>query len=969
VASDAHPYSELLGRVERPARYAGGEVGTRRKQWSSVEATVCLAFPDLYEIGMSHLGYKILYDILNNDSRTLAERCYAPWIDMEAELRARGLPLVSLESKQALRLFDVVGFSLQFELCYTNVLNMLDLGQIPLRSADRGDACPLVLAGGPTATHPEPLAPFIDAFVIGDGEAKATEVALTWARLTKARASRRDRLVAIARLGAVYVPSLYETRIDSRSSLCVVAPPLDGSVPFPVQRAVVDLSGYPFPSSTPTGGPEAIFDRLSIEVARGCTEGCRFCQAGMIYRPVRERDPEEILRTVAQSLESSGYDEVSLTALSTADVSCISPLISTLGQRLAKERISLAVSSLRAYGLAPGLLDELKRVRITGLTFAPEAGTQRMRDVVNKNVTEAQLHETAERVFSRGFGKAKLYFMIGLPTETDEDVVGIVESAARTVAAGHAAARGSSSRGIEVTVSVSTHVPKPHTPFQWAAMDTLNEIERKHELLRNHARRHRALKLRAHAGPASVLEGMFARGDRRLADVLERAFRNGARFDSWDEQLRVDVWEDAFNGCGLDGAVFLATLPVDSTLPWSHIDVGLEDGFLAREYRKAIANRLSPPCGKPLGAVVHASTLAEATADQRRLVCYDCGIACDLSRMRQERITFLKALPVASCESAGPIDGDPVQQPRSAPLPVFPAASHGPTTGTRYRFRYEKTHSVALLGHLDLVREIGRVLRRVGIRAAYTTGFHPKPDMTFGPALSLGVLSLDEYVDVALHVHLSPPELSSLCRQMTTASPLGLAFRGAVRLNPGDPPISKVIRGARYVIAFSADSLRGLLRPEDSPGPAAVDAALADRVTAIMSQASLPYWRKARGTEKLLELRGFLLRAEIAGASARRALAEIGVNPAQAIDVDCAISLHGGAKVAEIADLMAGSHADSVSYKAVRLELFGGDPGAKYSPLDVDRTRLSPAQDAARVEDIASRASRAGCGPASRSLV
>ena len=1014
-----HPYAAFIDRVEKPARYSGGEVGAIVKDWASVDARVCLAFPDIYDIGMSHLGFKILYKILNDDPRTLAERCYAPWGDMEAQLRQRGLPLVALESARPLRDFDVVGFSLQFELTYSNILTMLDLGGVPLRSADRGEDDPLVIAGGPTATHPEPIAAFIDAFVIGDGEAKATEVALTWTTLKKAGVSRAERLVALARLGAVYVPSLYAVSVNPDTGLEVVTGPTIPGLPFPIARSIVDLDKYPFPDDGPTGGPEAIFDRMSIEIARGCTEGCRFCQAGMIYRPVRERDPEQIVKTVLSAIKKSGQDEVSLTALSTADVSCISPLIKKVAGQLAKERVSLGVSSLRAYGLEPELLDEIKQVRATGLTFAPEAGSQRMRDVVNKNVTEEQLHETAERVFSRGWAKMKLYFMIGLPTETDEDVRGIVETGIRTAQVGRKASRG---RPAEVNISVSTHVPKPHTPFQWCAMDLLGDVARKQMILRDAVRGHKGVKLKVHEANASVLEGIYARGDRPLADVLERAYRNGARFDSWDEKLRLDIWEEAFVHFGIDRARYLGTLPVTARLPWSHIDVGLEDGFLAREYRKALQNRLSPPCGKVAGAFVHHTNLEDANADERRLVCYDCGVACDMGQMRDERITFLtrlgaekRALPVYTtkaprvvpaaaeainaldaskasdilAQDSGPGFSDPPEVPEPPPEePIKPdspdsppplEASDGVTApgilardgrlgatveagrgpiksrmhkpvgkaGTRYRFRYEKAGATALLGHLDLVREIPRIFRRVDISMVYTGGFHPKPDMVFGPALSLGVLSLDEFADIRLDRDMTQPELDELVVEMSKLSPSGLTFRGAVRLSAEDPTVSKLIAGARYLLAFARSSV------ETAHG-VSVEEHLAQRAAAAMATTTLPFRREIEGIGKVLDIRTYLLRADVAGPEAFAYLAQAGLRgDLVALDVDCRILGSGAVKAAEVAAVIGGDGLNVPAHRSVRVELFGEDAAGRFSLLTLGRGR--------KVAVVAEPAERAAC--------
>ncbi|MFO0759040.1 MAG: TIGR03960 family B12-binding radical SAM protein [Byssovorax sp.] len=976
-----HPYAAFLDKIEKPARYAGGEVGTVVKDWSTVEATVCLAFPDVYDIGMSHLGYKILYKILNDDPRTLAERCYAPWVDLEAELRGRALPLVSLESARPLRDFDVVGFSLQFELTYTNILTMLDLGGIPLRAADRGERDPLVIGGGPTATHPEPLAPFFDAFVIGDGEEKATEVALTWTRLRARGVPRRERLIALAKLGAVYVPSLYATAIDADTGLGVVTGPTVAGIPFPVERSLVDLNAYPFPSVSPTGGPEAIFDRMSIEIARGCTEGCRFCQAGMIYRPVRERDPEQIVETVLAAVKSSGQDEVSLTALSTADVSCISPLLKKVAGRLAQEKISLGVSSLRAYGLEPELLDEIKRVRATGLTFAPEAGSQRMRDVVNKNVTEEQLHETAERVFSRGWGKMKLYFMIGLPTEDDADVRGIVETGARTAAVGKRAAKG---RPADVTVSVSTHVPKPHTPFQWAAMDPLSEVSRKQQILKETVRPHRAVTLRTHEAHASVLEGIFARGDRALADVLETAYKKGARFDSWDERLRLDLWEEAFVEHGVERAKYLGTLPITARLPWSHIDVGLEDGFLAREYRKALQSRLSPPCGKAAGMFVHHTNVDDALADPRRLVCYDCGVACDMTQMREERVTFLHKLgaehrvlpvikepkpapqveaapaaPIAAVEPVAAIEPvestvdtsvaevDPALPIVSGAEPALPQPKPAQRPRIRYRFRYEKTGPTALLGHLDVVRELPRIFRRIGVPLIYTQGFHPKPDMSFGPALSLGVLSLDEHADIRVDADLEQPALDALVADMSRSAPSGLRFRAAIRLSGDDPGITKVIAGARYLLAFARSSL---------PAGRSAESVLAERCAAGMSAATLPFRREIEGVGKMLDVRSYLLRAEVAGPEALALLGKAGLaGDLVAIDVDAKITGSGAVKASEIAAVLVGDSVTAPPHRAVRVELFGEDPLGRFSPMELGRGRKprSTAVTAAATEDCA----------------
>jgi radical SAM family uncharacterized protein/radical SAM-linked protein len=914
-----HPYASFVHLVQKPARYLGGEHGARVKDWASVEARVCLAFPDVYDIGMSHLGFKILYGLLNDDARTLAERAYAPWVDMEAELRERGLPLVTCESARPLSDFDVVGFSLQFELTYTNVLLMLDLGGIPLRAEARGEDDPLVIAGGPTATHPEPLAPFLDAIVVGDGEERTGEVALIWTSLRRQGVPRTERLRALAKLAGVYVPSLYATRVDPDTGFHVVDRTLAPEARLPVVRTLVpDLNRYPFPDDSPIGGPEAIFDRMSIEIARGCTEGCRFCQAGMIYRPVRERDPEQIVQTVVNAVKKSGYDEASLTSLSTADYSCIAPLVKKVADELAPKGVSLGVSSLRAYGLGENVLDDMARVRATGVTFAPEAGTQRMRDVINKNVTEEQLLQTAERVFSRGWSAMKLYFMIGLPTEDEEDVRAIPQVGGRARAIGKQAKRALGAPGSpKVTVSVSTHVPKPHTPFQWCAMDAPALVREKQGWLQEEARRAN-VELRTHDCETSWLEAVFARGDRSLAPVLERAYRDGARFDSWEDQKKMAVWEAAFEAEGIAPARYLGTIPVSARLPWDHLDVGLEEGFLLREYRKALRNRLSPPCGKVAGAFVHATNLEDAREETRKLVCYDCGVACDLGAMREQRLVYLRKLGA---------DAPRPPAPRASPRAKGPPPRRQQGDARRYRFAYEKLGAAAFLSHLDVIRALPRAFRRLGLPLWYSQGFHPKPDMTFGPALSLGVASLAEVVDVKIAADLEP---ASLLAELSQDGHSGLRFVAGARLGPGDAAASRVIDAARYVVGIPRDvvNARGGL------------AWLEDAAQAAMHAGSRIVMRRIDGVGKRVDVREFLVGLEVQTAEGAALLQRAGLaGDLVALTAQVHVRGSGGVKIAEVVETVTGDA--ELPHRAVRVALGAVGAGRGItSPLELDALRV-----------------------------
>ncbi len=909
-----HPYAAFLDEVAKPTRYTGAEHGARRKDWARVRAKVCLAFPDVYDIGMSHLGYRILYQILNDDERTLAERCYAPWLDLAHQLRERGLPLVSLESARPLREFDVLGFSLQFELTYSNLLGMLDLAGIARHSASRTEDDPLVIVGGPAATHAEPLADFVDAALLGDGEEALLEIALGWAEDRVAGRPRAERLLRLTRQRGVYVPSLYAAECDPRTGLMVVQGGNRKDVPLPVQRRVLaDLADHPFPAGGPVGGPETVFDRSSVEIARGCSEGCRFCQAGFIYRPVREREPGCVVDTVLEAVRRTGQDEVGLTALSTADVSYISPLILRLGRETARESVSLGVASLRAYGLEEVLLDELRRVRASGMTFAPEAGTQRLRDVINKNVTDAQLLQTAERVFARGYERLKLYFIIGLPTETDDDVLGIVRLARSVLSVGR-----QRNKRAKVTVSVSTHVPKPHTPFQWFGMDTLDEIRRKQALLRGAGRNQPGLVLRFHDAETSVLEGVLARGDRRLGAVIERAVDQGAQFDSWEDQLQKGVWAEAFAHQGIDPGAYLGALAETARTPWDHFDLGVERSFLVREYRRALRAAASPPCGKALGQMVHHTNSRAAAADDRRLLCYRCGVECDLQQLRTQRIARLERLENSDAEarvSATTADG---RVTSTVPIAATSGTSEAPS---RWRLRYMKTGPAALLGHLDLIRELPRVLRRAGVRVAYTRGFHPKPHLSYSPALPLGAASLGEYLDAKL---VAAPEPSELVERLNHATGGGLQFVGAAELGPGDLPLSRVVTAACYVVALDPSAL-----------PAhATQAWLRERIESFLQTAEVPVERRRKRGSTRINARAYVAELGLGDAQPEPATRKAGLL-GEFHTVAARIEYLQGATLRPGELLQAVLGLDHLGYRVVRVGLMAGD----VTPLDLDRLR------------------------------
>jgi radical SAM family uncharacterized protein len=598
---------QLLPKVAKPARYIGGEQGSQSPEHGADRVAWLLLYPDTYEIGLPNQGLQILYEILNERDDAVAERAYAPWVDMEAAMRAAGVPLFSVEQHLPAEAFDVLAFNLSAELVYTNVVNLIDLAGLPIHAAERGADDALVVAGGHCAFNPEPLADFVDAFVLGDGEevvGEMTDVIVGW-RKSMARGERgRDGLLrALAQLEGVYVPALYEPEYaDGR---LVATRPRDTAVPAEVgKRTVRDLAEWPYPRRPLVPLTEVVHDRLNVEVFRGCTRGCRFCQAGMITRPVRERPADQVREMVRSGLEWSGQDEVALTSLSSADFSGIEETVREIVNDPGHDgRVSVSLPSLRVDAFTVGTAAEIQKVRRTGLTFAPEGGTWRMRTVINKLITEEDLYGAVDAAFSQGWRRVKLYFLIGLPTERDEDVLGIAELGARCAEIGRRY-----QKSVTVVASVGGFVPKAHTPFQWFGMDTAAELERKVALLRAEAKRARGLTIRWHDPPASVAEGLASRGDRRMGAVIERVWRAGGTFQEWSERFDLALWEEALAAEGLSfDEVCHRDRGEFEALPWDHISAGLHRDFLWGDWQDALAS--------------------VAVEDCRWTPCYDCG-AC-----------------------------------------------------------------------------------------------------------------------------------------------------------------------------------------------------------------------------------------------------------------------------------------------------------------------------------------------------
>jgi radical SAM family uncharacterized protein/radical SAM-linked protein len=736
--------------VEKPARYMGDEMGSVRKD--SVNLRIALAFPDVYEVGMSHLGLRILYQILNDMDGIAAERVFAPWPDMERQMKEEGARLATLETATPLAECQIVAFTLQYELSYTNIINMMQLAGIPLLATERDSSHPLLLAGGPCAYNPEPLAPFFDAVLLGDGEEAIREIAEAVLASRRAGEDRAALLERLAKIEGIYIPAFFTPRYNSDGTIAEITALKPGQSSIR-RRFLRDLDSASYPTEPVVPFMKTVHDRVAVEIARGCTRGCRFCQAGYIYRPLRERSPATILELVEKTLHATGYDEISLLSLSSGDYSCISPLITHLMKRYAEERIAVSLPSLRVGTLTDDLITEIKKVRKTGFTLAPEAGSERLRRIINKGITEADLLETAFNVYRAGWRSIKLYFMIGLPGETAEDVEQISILARRV----KDQAKLAGTTG-EVGVSVGSFVPKAHTPFQWEPQISIDQIRELQYQLHGDLKK-RKLNFKWQDATLSFMEGVFARGDRRLAPVLKRAVELGCRFDGWGDHFSLDRWMQAFRECDIQPEWYLRRRELDEVLPWQHLDCGVTREFLLKELELALAEA--------------------ATTDCRYGDCTACGV-CDFIGIKN-RILRDSVLP-PTCQQ--------------------PLANEGGENAARIRLRFAKEGAMRYLSHLELLTVFTRAVSRGSVPILFSQGFHPHPRFSFATATSVGVESVAEYMDMFVAPGVPANEIM---QRLNQALPRGLRILEAKQIETKAPSLSTLIDRTRYRITLAAD--------------------------------------------------------------------------------------------------------------------------------------------------------------------
>ena len=778
----------LLPLVEKPGRYVGLERNVTRKDLSRARVTLALAFPDAYEIGMSHTGLKILYEIVNRREDFACERVYAPWVDLERKMRDNGIPLFSIESFAPVADFDVVGFSLQAELNYSNVLNMLDLAGLPVWQRDRRESDPLVLGGGPCTANPEPLADFFDAFLIGDAEEALPRLLEECRGGAERGLSRRERLVRLASIEGVYVPSLYDVSYRSDGRIAAITPN-DPRAPQRAKRTWVPvLKPNYYPEKPMVPSVEIVQDRLGLEVMRGCTQGCRFCQAGYWYRPVRELDPGDVAEMTKRFIAESGWSEVGLLSLSTADYSQIEPLVKCLAPQLADRRVSISLPSLRAEAFSVGLADAVSEVRKSGFTFAPETGSDRLRRVINKTFTNADMIQAADVAFARGWDLIKVYTMIGLPTETQADLDELVALVEGILAQGRKHGRKN------VNVSVGSFVPKSWTPFQWAPFDGIETLQRKLAYLKAKFRGVRGARMKWHEPREAEVECVLSRGDRRAAHILHAAWKSGVKFDGWTEHFRYDLWMKAFESEGIAKDSYLRAYEPDEILPWDVLDVSIVKRWLQIELIKARKEMRTEDC--------------------KWGHCYACGVPGNgedtvLARPLAQEVAGAGLASVRS-EPAAPAPAAYREVAKGAAyrqkgMPDLPSAvrTRGRSTGpaVRHRVAFEKTGDARYLSHRNVMDVLERAIRAAGLPARYSEGFNPHMKLSMGPALALGVESRHEVFEVEG----TAPFEGNAADLINEKLPPGIRVLEVRTLAAGERSLARAVKAARYSVRLQSE--------------------------------------------------------------------------------------------------------------------------------------------------------------------
>jgi radical SAM family uncharacterized protein/radical SAM-linked protein len=769
----------ILPTVEKPGRYVGLERNVVRKDLSRATVTVALGFPDAYEIGMSHTGLKILYELVNRRAEFACERTYAPWVDLESRMREAGIALFTVESCAPVADFDVFGFSLQSELNYSNVPNMLDLAGLPVWQRDRRESDPIVLGGGPCTANPEPIADFFDAFLIGDAEEALLSMLDVLARARADGLTRRDVLGRLAGVDGIYVPSFYDVsyREDGRIAAITVN---DSRAPERARRTWIPvLKPEYYPDRPMVPSVEIVQDRLGLEVMRGCTQGCRFCQAGYWYRPVRELDPDDVVTMTKAFIAESGWSEVGLLSLSTADYSQIEPLVKCLAPELSDRRVSISLPSLRAEAFSVGLADAVSEVRKSGFTFAPETGSDRLRRVINKTFTNADMIQAADVAFARGWDLIKVYTMIGLPTETKEDLDELVTLVEGILAQGRRYGRK------EVNVSVGPFVPKSWTPFQWAPFDGVELLEKKLRYLKDRFRRVRGARMKWHEPREAEIECVLSRGDRRVSRVIHAAWRSGVKFDGWSEHFRYDLWQRAFEAEGIPSATYLRAYDLDEVLPWDVLDASITKRFLRVELVKAKKEMRTEDC--------------------KWGHCYACGVPGNgedtvLAQSMPGSVPTLDDSVSSAADPAAYRDVAKGAAYRQKPMPDLPSAvrrSSGQTGRVvRHRVTFEKTGDARFLSHRNTMDAFERAIRAAGLPARYSEGFNPHMKLSMGPALPLGLESRHEVFDVDGRAPFGPDAARAISEKL----PPGLAVLDVRELSAADAALSKSVRSARYAV-------------------------------------------------------------------------------------------------------------------------------------------------------------------------